>query len=67
MRKVLNNIIRAAVGINHKETPSSFVVEGVDMGLKPGYDLTKLNSLYDQEEVLAYLASNSRKRRKPLK
>ena len=50
MRKVLNDLIRAAIGAELKPEIRGFEVKSLKLQLKPGYDPTKLNSLYDELE-----------------
>jgi len=50
MRKVLNDLIRAAIGADLKTGACDFNVDSSALKLRPGYDPTKLNSLYDELE-----------------
>jgi hypothetical protein len=50
MRKVLNDLIRAAIGAEVTPRVRPFEVKSAKLGLKIGYDLMKLNSVFDELE-----------------
>ena len=63
MRKVLNDLIRVAIGLEHSESPRGFEVKSEDLGLKAGYDAVGFNSLYDDLELEAMDTRREKKRR----
>ena len=54
MRKVLNDLIRAAIGAELKEEAPVFEVKSVNLGLRTGLDPAKINSLFDELEVARF-------------
>lgn len=60
MRKVLNDLIRAAIGMESGSAPRGFKVKSQNLKLKTGYDPASLNSLYDDLAIEEF-ASKARK------
>ena len=50
LRKVLNDLIRAAIGATAEQPRAGFQVKSAKLGLKTGIDPLSLNSLYDELE-----------------
>jgi len=55
MRKVLNDLIRVAIGIELGTTPRGFDVKSQNLKLRTGYDPTTLNAIYDELEVEGFI------------
>lgn len=53
LRKVINDLLKAAIHLEAKDTAPLFIVKSCNLGLKAGYDPTKFNSLYDELETEA--------------
>jgi hypothetical protein len=51
MRKVINDLIRLALGIESRSAPREFEVKSQKLTLKTGYDPGALNALYDELET----------------
>lgn len=61
MRKVLNDLIRAAIGAELNYEAPSFKVNSFKLKLKTGFDPLKLNSAYDELESEQFLLSKKDK------
>lgn len=55
MRKVLNDLIRVAIGMELGAVTREFKVESCNLKLRVGYDPTSFNSLYDEIETEPFL------------
>ena len=60
LRKVLNDLIRAAIGAELGEAPRGFVVESRNLGLKTGYDPRSLNVLFDELETERFVSGKTK-------